>query len=144
MENIHSICVYCGSSSRVDEVYKQAARDLGVLCAEKEWTVVYGGGSVGLMGILADTTMDNGGRVIGVIPEHLQKMEVMQENITEHHIVSSMHERKMMMAERADAFIVLPGGLGTMDEFFEIVTWKQLGLHGCPVLLVNRPVAKVG
>lgn len=130
-------CVYCGSSSRVADVYKKAAHDLGDLLGKCGVTVVYGGGRVGLMGIVADATLKAGGKVVGVIPDHLQTAEVGHGGLTELHVVDDMHARKRMMVERSDGFVVLPGGLGTMDEFFEIVTWKQLRLHAKPIVLVN-------
>lgn len=132
-----SACVYCGSSSRVADVYKAAAHDLGTMLANCGVTVVYGGGRVGLMGIVADAALKAGGKVVGVIPEHIESLEVGHTGLTELHVVDSMHDRKRLMVDRSDGFVILPGGLGTMDEFFEIVTWKQLHLHGKPIVLVN-------
>jgi uncharacterized protein (TIGR00730 family) len=132
-----SACVYCGSSSRVAETYKAAAHELGETLAKCGVTLVYGGGRVGLMGVAADAALAAGGKVVGIIPEHLQTLEVGHAKLTELHVVESMHARKRMMVDRSDGFVILPGGLGTMDEFFEIVTWKQLRLHGKPVVLVN-------
>ncbi|HYH19339.1 MAG TPA: TIGR00730 family Rossman fold protein [Azospirillum sp.] len=132
-----SVCVYCGSSSRVADVYKQAAHALGEGLARRGVQVVYGGGRVGLMGIVADAAIGAGGRVVGIIPEHIQVLEVEHTALTELHVVDSMHTRKRMMVDRSDAFVVLPGGLGTMDEAFEILTWKQLRLHDKPVVLVD-------
>jgi len=121
----------------VADVYKTAAHDLGTMLANCGVTVVYGGGRVGLMGVVADSALKAGGKVVGIIPEHLQNAEVGHAGLTELHIVDSMHARKRMMVDRSDGFVVLPGGLGTMDEFFEVVTWKQLHLHGKPIVLVN-------
>lgn len=132
-----SACVYCGSSSRVAEPYKKAAHELGEILAKCGVEVIYGGGRVGLMGIVADAALAAGGRVTGVIPEHIQALEVGHTGLSELCVVDSMHERKHMMVGRADGFVILPGGLGTMDEFFEIVTWKQLRLHGKPIVVVN-------
>lgn len=137
MSNIRSVCVYCGSSNFVDEAYKQAAKQTGHLLATAGLEIVYGGGNVGLMGITADAALAAGGRVIGIIPDHIQKFEVDHTGLTELHVVDSMHTRKRMMVERSDAFIVLPGGIGTLDEMFEIITWRQLQLHAKPVLIVN-------
>lgn len=137
MSNIRSVCVYCGSSNYVDEAYKQAAKQTGHLLATAGLEIVYGGGNVGLMGITADAALAAGGRVIGIIPDHIQKFEVDHTGLTELHVVDSMHTRKRMMVERSDAFIVLPGGIGTLDEMFEIITWRQLQLHAKPVIIVN-------
>jgi uncharacterized protein (TIGR00730 family) len=137
MAEIRSVCVYCGSSNRVDDVHKTAARDLGALIARRGWQLVYGGGRVGLMGLAADAAIAEGGRVVGIIPEHIQALEVEHTGLSELHVVDSMHTRKRMMVERSDAFAVLPGGLGTLDETFEILTWKQLRLHEKPVVLVD-------
>ena len=137
MDNIRSLCVYCGSSSRVDERYREAANTLGAALGERGITLIYGGGHVGLMGLCADACLNAGGRVVGIIPEHIQNLEVEHTGLTELHIVDSMHTRKMMMAERSDGFIVLPGGLGTLDETFEIITWRQLHLHDKPIVIVN-------
>lgn len=134
---IRSVCVYCGSSSRVNERYKQNAATLGRMLAEKHMNVVYGGGRVGLMGIVADAALNAGGKVIGIIPAHIQAKEIEHLGLTELHVVDSMHTRKRMMAERADAFVILPGGFGTLDEAFEIITWKQLQLHEKPVIIFD-------
>jgi len=134
---IRSICVFCGSSSRVDEVYRAAAARLGAAAAERGITIVYGGGKIGLMGLLADAARGAGGRVIGVIPGFLRDLEVAHLGLTELRVVDSMHERKRVMFELADAFVVLPGGFGTLEEMIEIVTWRQLGLHDKPVVLVD-------
>lgn len=137
MPEIKSVCVYCGSSARVDQKYKDAAIELGKLIAAQGWNVVYGGGRVGLMGLVADSALSSGARVVGIIPQHIQAREIEHKDLTELHIVDSMHMRKQMMVDRADAFVILAGGLGTLDEFFELLTWKQLGLHDKPVVMVN-------
>lgn len=137
MSNINRVCVYCGSSSRVDDAFKDAAAKLGKDIASNGWGVVYGGGRVGLMGIVADSALENKGEVIGIIPEHIQEREVEHNELTELHVVDSMHVRKQMMVDKSDAFVILPGGLGTLDEFFELITWKQLGLHDKPIVVVN-------
>ncbi|MEU4766519.1 TIGR00730 family Rossman fold protein [Actinosynnema sp. NPDC023794] len=130
------VCVFCGSSSgRVRHV--EAAREVGRTLAERGIEVVYGGGRVGTMGALADGAMAAGGSVIGVIPRSLVDWEVAHENLTELHVVESMHERKALMAELADAFVTLPGGAGTLEELFEVWTWAQLGLHAKPVALLD-------
>lgn len=133
------ICVFCGSSSGESPVYLEAATRLGAILARKRLTLVYGGSKVGLMGRLADAVLEHGGEVVGVIPRALVNREVAHGGLTELRIVGSMHERKAVMAELADAFITLPGGLGTLEEFFEVVTWGQLGLHRKPsgILEVN-------
>ncbi len=137
MTKIKSVCVYCGSSARVDQVYKDAATELGKTLAANDWGVVYGGGRVGLMGLVADAALTAGARVVGIIPQHIQAREIEHTDLSELHIVDSMHIRKQMMVDRGDAFVILAGGLGTLDEFFEILTWKQLGLHDKPVVMVN-------
>lgn len=137
MGKINSVCVYCGSSARADQVYKDAAAALGRAIAAKGWDLVYGGGRVGLMGIVADSALAAGSKVVGIIPKHIQAREIEHTDLTELHIVDSMHTRKQMMVDRADAFVILAGGLGTLDEFFEILTWKQLGLHDKPVVMLN-------
>lgn len=137
MSEIRSLCVYCGSSARVDDRYKTAAARLGALIAARGLQLVYGGGRVGLMGIVADAALGAGGRVIGIIPEHIQALEVEHTGLTELHVVDSMHTRKRMMFEQSDAFIVLPGGLGTLDESFEMMTWLQLKLHKKPIVFVD-------
>lgn len=137
MTKINNVCVYCGSSSKVDDAFKQAAVDLGKYIAEQKWGVVYGGGRVGLMGLVADSALEKGGKVIGIIPEHIQGREVEHTDLTELHVVDTMHVRKQMMVDRSEAFVILPGGIGTLDEFFELITWKQLGLHDKPIVIVN-------
>ncbi|HEX8281548.1 MAG TPA: TIGR00730 family Rossman fold protein [Chthoniobacterales bacterium] len=130
---IRRICVFCGSNSGSDPAYAAAARAVGRLFAREGIALVYGGGSVGLMGELADSVLASGGEVIGVIPHALWAREVGHRGLTDLRIVETMHERKAMMADLADAFIALPGGLGTLEEIFEVWTWAQLGLHKKPV-----------
>ena len=132
-----SICVYCGSRHGAKPAYAEAARRLGAAIGERGWQLVYGGGKVGLMGEVADAVLASGGRVIGVIPESLQKLEVGHLALHELHVVPTMHVRKQMMAERADAFIALPGGIGTLEELYEVWTWRQLGYHASPIGLLN-------
>lgn len=131
------ICVFCGSSSRVDAVFKTAATDLGRLLGDHGRTLVYGGGRVGLMGLVADAALTAGAPVIGVIPTFLKDLEVGHGSVSELVVTDSMHERKRIMYERSDAFVVLPGGLGTLDETIEVLTWTQLKLSSRPVVLVN-------
>ena len=130
---IRRICVFCGSNRGADAVFVDAARSLGGLLAREGVALVYGGGSVGLMGALADAVLGAGGEAIGVIPHALWAREVGHRGLTDLRIVDTMHERKAMMADLSDAFIALPGGLGTLEEIFEIWTWAQLGLHQKPV-----------
>lgn len=137
MDNFKTVCVYCGSSEKIDDIYKNAAAALGKILCENGLNLVYGGGRVGLMGIIADSVLRHGGNVTGIIPRHIEQREVAHTGLTTLHVVETMHERKQMMVEKSDAFIILPGGLGTMDEFFEIMTWRQLGLHQKPVVIVN-------
>lgn len=132
-----SICVYCGSRPGADAAYAQQARRVGQLIAEHGWQVVYGGGHCGLMGEVADGALDHGGRVVGVIPQSLLAHEVGHRGLTELHVVDNMHDRKRLMAERADAFLALPGGIGTFEELFEVWTWRQLGYHRKPIGLLN-------
>jgi len=133
------ICVFCGSSSGTDEIYARTALEVGRLLAQRGIELVYGGGKVGLMGAVADGCLSAGGRVVGVIPQMLVDKEVAHGGLTELRVVQSMHERKAMMADLADAFVALPGGFGTWDELCEALTWSQLGLHrkACAVLNVN-------
>lgn len=134
---MRAVCVFCGSQPGEDPLYEAAARELGASLAVRQLTVIYGGGHVGMMGALADSALAASGKVIGVIPEHLMRPEVAHQGLTELRIVDSMHTRKRVMAEHADAFIVLPGGYGTFEEMFEMVTWLQLKLHAKPVGLIN-------
>lgn len=134
---IQNVCVYCGSSSRVDDVYKIAATNMGHSIAAEGWGVVYGGGRVGLMGLVADAALEKGAPVIGIIPSHIEEREVQHNELTELHVVDTMHVRKQMMVDKSQAFVILAGGLGTLDELFELLTWKQLGLHDKPIVIVN-------
>jgi len=134
---VRAVCVFCGSSAPADPRYRDAARALGALIARRNVTLVYGGGGVGLMGELADAALAQGGRVIGVIPASLFAREVGHTGLTELREVSSMHERKQLMYDLSDAFVALPGGLGTLEELAEVATWSQLGLHSKPVALLD-------
>ena len=131
------ICVYCGSRHGARASYTSAAQALGQTIGARGWQLVYGGGKVGLMGEVADATLAAGGRVIGVIPESLQQREVEHRGLSELHVVQTMHQRKQMMAERADVFIAMPGGIGTLEELYEVWTWRQLGYHDQPIGLLN-------
>lgn len=135
--NKHFLCVFCGSSSGLKQSYAQNARTLGAVLVKRGYGLVYGGGRVGLMGILADAVLQNGGEVIGVIPQALAEKEVAHKSLTKLHVVATMHERKAKMAELSAGFIALPGGLGTFEELFEVFTWAQLGLHRKPLGLLN-------
>ncbi len=132
-----SITVFCGSNSGFRGEYAEAAKELGKLLVASGIRLVYGGGKVGLMGVIADEVMRGGGTVIGIIPESLEKKEVGHRAVTELMVVESMHERKALMAELADGFIAMPGGIGTFEEFFEILTWAQLGFHNKPCAILN-------
>jgi uncharacterized protein (TIGR00730 family) len=132
-----TIAVFCGSSSGNEELYAQQTYTLGTYLAHNNYSLVYGGASIGLMGAIADGVLDNGGKVTGIIPSFFTNKEIMHQHLTECIIVESMHERKMAMYKLSDGIIILPGGYGTMDEFFEILTWAQLGLHKKPIGLWN-------
>ncbi|GAB2912241.1 TIGR00730 family Rossman fold protein [Paraburkholderia jirisanensis] len=132
-----AVCVYCGSSNGAKPLYAQAARAFGHALVEANLALVYGGGKVGLMGVIADTVMAAGGRAIGVIPELLVDKEVGHVGLTELHVVPDMHQRKKMMADLSDAFVAMPGGAGTLEELFEVFTWSQLGYHKKPVAVFN-------
>jgi uncharacterized protein (TIGR00730 family) len=134
---VRAVCVFCGSSAPADPRYLDAARALGTLIARRNVALVYGGGSTGLMGELADAALARGGRVIGVIPAGLFTREAGHTGLTELREVTSMHERKKLMYDLSDAFVALPGGLGTLEELAEVATWSQLGLHSKPVVLLN-------
>ncbi|MDP4282344.1 MAG: TIGR00730 family Rossman fold protein [Bacteroidota bacterium] len=134
---MRSICVFCGSGTGNDPVYKERARRLAELFLQKRIVLVYGGANVGLMKVLADTMLENGGKVIGVMPRLLVEREVAHYHLTEMHIVEDMQERKALMSDLANGFIALPGGYGTMDELFEILAWNQLGMIHKPVGLLN-------
>ncbi len=137
MKRISSVCVYAGSRPGQAPQFVQAAAALGRGLARRGMSLVYGGGNVGMMGALADAALAAGGRVVGVIPRFLEEREVRRADLTEQHTVGSMHERKAKMAELSQAFVVLPGGLGTLDETFEILTWRQLRLHDHPILVAD-------
>lgn len=129
---LSSVAVYCGSNSGFDPAYAQAAASLGRTLADRGISLVFGGGDVGLMGVVASAVLDNGGEAHGVITESLRAMEIARADLTSLRVVETMHERKAAMADAADAFIMLPGGFGTFDEFFEVLTWTQLGIHAKP------------
>ena len=137
MRQIGRLCVYCGSSPGADPRYLDAARELGAGLAARGIELVYGGGRNGLMGAVADAVLAGGGRVTGIIPVHLQHREVAHTGLSELVVVADMHQRKRVMAERADGFVVLPGGVGTLDETIEILSWRQLGLHEKPLIIVD-------
>ncbi len=131
------ICVFCGSSPGSLPEYRSCAEELGAELTRRHIGLVYGGGNVGLMGAIADAVLHAGGEAIGVIPEHLMTREIGHKQLTKLHVVRSMHERKALMADLSDAFIALPGGFGTLEEFFEVLTWSQLGLHLKPCGIIN-------
>lgn len=131
------ICIFCGANAGQREVFAQSAKEFAMHCARLGLGIVYGGGNVGLMGVVADAALQAGGEVIGVIPKTLVERELAHTGLSALHVVSSMHERKALMADLSDAFIALPGGFGTLDEFFEILTWGQLGIHVKPCGLLN-------
>ncbi len=137
MTKISSLGVYCGSRMGDDDAYGDAASRLGGLMAERGIRLVYGGGGIGIMGLLADAVLAGGGQVTGIIPGHLKQAEVGHAAVQEMVVVDSMHERKSRMFEAADGIVILPGGLGTLDEAFEMITWKQLGLHEKPIVLAD-------
>jgi uncharacterized protein (TIGR00730 family) len=134
---MRSVCVYCGSSSGVGSRYLEAAALVGRALADRSLELVYGGSRTGLMGAMADAALQAGGRVVGVLPKGLSSVEIAHPRLTELYLTSSLHERKARMSERADAFIALPGGYGTLDEIFEAVTWMQVGIHAKPSGLLN-------
>jgi uncharacterized protein (TIGR00730 family) len=137
MMKLEAVCVYCGSSNDGPPEHREAAERLGRQLAREGIALVYGGGRVGLMRAVADGAIAAGGTVVGIIPEHLMRAEVGHGQVSELHVVASMHVRKAMMFDRSDAFVVLPGGPGTLDELFEMLTWRQLGLHDKPIVVVN-------
>ena len=137
MPNQPRICVFCGSADGADPAHAQTAKELGQRIADAGMVLVYGGATVGLMGVLADAVIAGGAEVIGVMPDVLMDREIAHRRITHFHVVKTMHERKALMYEHADAFIALPGGYGTLDEFIEIVTWAQLKIHQKPCILIN-------
>ena len=134
---LRAICVYCGASPGVTPRYARAARELAAALVDRGLALVYGGGNIGLMGVIADEVMRLGGDVTGVIPQALMDKEVGHRAVTRLHVVADMHERKAMMAQLADGFIAMPGGIGTLEELFEVLTWSQLGLHDKPIGLLN-------
>ena len=134
---MNAVCVYCGSSFGAKPAYAEATKQLAIALAERNLRVVYGGASAGLMGLLADTVLEHGGEVEGVIPRVLVDREVAHRRLTELHVVESMHERKAKMAELSDGFVALPGGIGTLEELIEVYTWSQLGIHHKPCGVLN-------
>lgn len=136
-DKLRSVCIFCAASPGIDPAYAEAAAEMGRRIAEAGMRLVYGGGSVGLMGIVARAARAAGGEVVGVIPGFLRYAEIPEDEVTKMHFVDSMHERKQMMFDLSDAFVALPGGIGTLDETIEIMTWAQLGQHAKPILLVD-------
>jgi len=134
---MRALCVFCGANFNGDPILKQAVEQLAEVLVNRDITLVFGGGKVGVMGILADAVLNNGGKAVGVIPQFLMDKEVGHPGLTELHIVESMHQRKQKMNDLCDAIIMLPGGFGTLEEFFEVLTWLQLGLHNHPVGILN-------
>ena len=132
-----SICIYCGSSDRIPSAYLDAARQMGHLLAQRGLTLIYGAGCTGIMGVLADAVLEKGGEVVGVIPKMFNTPALVHKNLTRLEVVPDMHARKARLSGMADGFIALPGGYGTLDEFFEILTWAQIGLHQKPIGLLN-------
>ncbi len=137
MGSIHNICIYCGSSDQMNAEYLQAAGDMGAALVERGLRLIYGGGGTGMMGALADAALENGGEVIGIIPKMFETPELLHTGLTELLVVEDINTRKTRMAEMSDAFIALPGGFGTFDELFEILTWSQIGLHRSPIGILN-------
>jgi uncharacterized protein (TIGR00730 family) len=135
--SVFTVCVYCGSRDGASPAYAQVAQAMGQAIAQRGWRLVYGGGHVGLMGRVADAALQGGAHVTGIIPERLLKQEMGHGGVSQLHIVQTMHERKQRMADLSDAFVALPGGIGTMEELFEVWTWHQLGYHGKPLGLLN-------
>jgi uncharacterized protein (TIGR00730 family) len=134
---LSAICVYCGSSDRIDGVYLEAARQMGAAIARNGLRMIFGGGGTGMMGAVANAAIEGGAEVVGVIPERFNTIELAHTHLTELHVVDTMHVRKAMMADMADAFVALPGGFGTFEELFEMLTWGQVGLHAKPVGVLN-------
>jgi uncharacterized protein (TIGR00730 family) len=137
MSTTFSICIYCGSRPGERPAYTEAAHAIGTEIGRRGWQLVYGGGRAGLMGVVADAALTAGATAVGVIPESLMERELGHRGLTELHVVQTMHQRKMMMAERSDAFLALPGGIGTFEELFEVWSWRQLGYHDKPLGLLN-------
>jgi uncharacterized protein (TIGR00730 family) len=138
MTKVKSICIFCGSSPNAGDEFITLARDVGASLARNGFQIIYGGARIGLMGAVAESALKEKGKVIGVLPHFLKDKEIAHLGLSELHLTNTMHERQMGMAERADAFLVLPGGLGTLAEFFEILTWKQVALHDKPIMLINH------
>ena len=138
MAAIASLCVFCGSQTGGNPAHAEAARSLGTALARRGITLVYGAGGIGLMGVVADAALASGGKVVGVIPEHLESLEVAHPELTEMVVTEDMFSRKRTMFERSDGFVVLPGGFGSLDEFFEVLTWKQLGLLDKPLIVLDN------
>lgn len=136
-QRIKALCVYCGSSARGSAAHHKAAEELGTLFANNNIRLVYGGACMGMMGMVADATMKSGGKVTGITPQHLKNLESSHAGISELIVVDTMHERKQLMFDKSDGFVIMPGGFGTLDELFEIMTWKQILLHEKPVVVVN-------
>tara|TARA_R110002096_G_scaffold406782_3_gene605137 strand:+ start:611 stop:1156 length:546 start_codon:yes stop_codon:yes gene_type:complete len=132
-----NVCIYCGSRTPKSVELQNLAIGIGKTLAQNKWGLVFGGGKVGMMGLAADAALEAGGDVIGIIPTALKRVEVVHTSLTELHETPDMHSRKAMMERKSDAFVVLPGGFGTLDEFFEILTWRQLGFHSKPIILIN-------
>ncbi len=137
MENGNSVCVFCGARSGVLPAYRHAARQLGTALAAEGWRLVYGAGDIGLMGTVASAAQEAGGETFGVIPSHLATRELIKPDLGRLVVTDNMHERKMLMFRNSQAVVVLPGGAGSLDEFFEVLTWRQLGLHSKPIHLMN-------
>lgn len=138
MTAIKSVCIYCGSRPGKNGKFSELAREVGQNLAENNIRMIYGGGSVGLMGIAARSVIEKGGEVIGIIPKHLADEEVSQPGLTDLFVVDNMHQRKRMMFDHSDAFVILPGSIGTLDETLEIITWRQLRLHDKPIVIINK------
>jgi uncharacterized protein (TIGR00730 family) len=137
MNQMNNICIFCGANYNGDPLLAGAIDTLSDIMVTRDMTLIYGGGKVGVMGMVADAVLNKGGKAIGVIPKFLMSNEIAHPNLTQLHIVDNMHQRKQLMSDLCDGYITLPGGLGTMEEFFEVLTWLQLGLHGKPVGILN-------
>jgi len=135
---LSTVCIYCGGYTLAPQKFKAAAQAVGSQLAQRGFQIVFGGSKIGLMGAVADAALAAGGKVIGIMPEFLRSIEFQHLGVSESHVVPDLHTRKRMMIERSDAFLVLPGGLGTLDETFEIITWKKLKLHNKPIILFNQ------
>ncbi len=137
MKNIQSVCVFCSSSNNIDKKYRNTAKSLAKLLSTYNITIIYGGGNTGMMGDIANTCIENNSKIIGIIPQFLKDRENLHQGLTQTYIENDMHKRKMKMFKLSDMFICLPGGLGTLDEFIEILAWKQLGIHNKKIVLIN-------